>query len=207
MTIKLIGSSSGSVSLQAPASTSGGANRVLTLPDADATLATTSDSFGKILQVKTNTTRDSTGSFQCTPNETYVDIPYQNVTITPSSASNKILISFSQFGENNYDTHQYVLGLKRAISGGATTVIEGAAAGNRTQMLSTFTRSHGTDNVSTIDAAHCVNYLDSPNTTSAITYSLKIQFHTNKYSELRVQYTDGAQTESRSYMSLMELAG
>ena len=50
-------------------------------------------------------------------------------------------------------------------------------------------------------------FLDSPNTTSAITYSLKIQFHTNKYSELRVQYTDGAQTESRSYMSLMELAG
>ena len=45
---------------------------------------------GKILQVKTNTTRDSTGSLQCTPNQAYVDIPDQNVTITPSSASNKI---------------------------------------------------------------------------------------------------------------------
>ena len=27
---------------------------------------------GKILQVKTNTTKDSTGSLQCTPNQAYV---------------------------------------------------------------------------------------------------------------------------------------
>ena len=130
---------------------------------------------GKILQVKTNTTRDSTGSFQCTPTQTYVDIPDQNVTITPSSASNKILISFSQVGETNYNTNNYALGIKRAISGGATTIIQGAAAGNRNQMLTTFTRSHGTDNVSTIDAAHCSGYLDSPNTTSAITYTVQIK--------------------------------
>ena len=49
-------------------------------------------------------------------------------------------------------------------------------------------------------------FLDSPNTTSATTYSLKIMFHTSNFSDLRVQYTDGAQTESRSYMTLMELA-
>lgn len=41
MTVKLVGSTSGSVSLQAPASTTGGAHRVLTLPDADGTIATT----------------------------------------------------------------------------------------------------------------------------------------------------------------------
>ena len=41
MTVKLVGSSSGSVSLQAPASTTGGANRVLTLPDIDSTVDTT----------------------------------------------------------------------------------------------------------------------------------------------------------------------
>ena len=39
MTVKLVGSTSGSVSLQAPASTTGGAHRVLTLPDANGTVA------------------------------------------------------------------------------------------------------------------------------------------------------------------------
>ena len=51
MTVKLVGSTSGSVSLQAPASTSGGAHRVLTLPDVNGTVATTTTA-GKILQVK-----------------------------------------------------------------------------------------------------------------------------------------------------------
>ena len=46
MTVKLVGATSGSVSLQAPASTSGGANRVLTLPDADATLLSSASSVG-----------------------------------------------------------------------------------------------------------------------------------------------------------------
>ena len=50
MTVKLVGSTSGSVSLQAPASTTGGAHRVLTLPDVNGTVATTTTA-GKILQV------------------------------------------------------------------------------------------------------------------------------------------------------------
>ena len=59
MTVKLVGSTSGSVSLQAPASTTGGAHRILTLPDVNGTVATTTTA-GKILQVvqtvKTNRT-------------------------------------------------------------------------------------------------------------------------------------------------------
>ena len=46
MTVKLVGSTSGSVSLQAPASTTGGAHRVLTLPDVDGTIATTATAGG-----------------------------------------------------------------------------------------------------------------------------------------------------------------
>ena len=56
MTVKLVGSTSGSVSLQAPASTTGGAHRVLTLPDADGTVAV--GNTGKILQVKSTTKTD-----------------------------------------------------------------------------------------------------------------------------------------------------
>ena len=50
MTVKLVGSTSGSVSLQAPASTTGGAHRVLTLPDINSTIDTTGRP-GNILQV------------------------------------------------------------------------------------------------------------------------------------------------------------
>ena len=166
--------------------------------------------LGKILQVKTNTTRDSTGSLQCTPNQTYVDIPDQNVTITPSSASNKIIIMFHQIGETNYDTHHYVMAVKRAISGGATTVIEGAAAGNRTQMLTTLTRSDGSNNTTTIDAAHCSGYLDSPNTTSAITYTVVVQDaeNTNYYYYNRTANDDDTQYRERglSWITVMEVA-
>jgi len=167
-------------------------------------------STGKILQVKTNTYRDYTGSLQCTPNQAYVDIPYQNVTITPASSSSKMLISFHQIGETNYDTHHYVMGLKRAISGGATTIIEGAAAGNRTQMLTTLTRSDGTNNNTTIDAAHCSGYLDSPNTTSAITYTVLVQDaeNSNYYYYNRTANDDDSKYRERglSWITVMEIA-
>lgn len=130
---------------------------------------------GKILQVKTNTTQGSTGSLHCTPTETYVDVPDQNVTITPTSASNKIMISFHQMGEYASDVHHFQWAVKRAISGGATTTIEAPIAGNRMSGLSVMTRTHGSDNDTTIDIAHCTNYIDSPNTTSAITYTVQIK--------------------------------
>ena len=211
-------------SVSAPALTGTDSNTGITFPSADTIKFSTGGvermsitnsgvtgvAGGKILQVKTNTTRDSTGSFQCTPTQTYVDIPDQNVTITPSSASNKILISFSQVGETNYNTNNYALGIKRAISGGATTIIQGAAAGNRNQMLTTFTRSHGTDNVSTIDAAHCSGYLDSPNTTSAITYTVQIKDvdATNYYYYNRTANDDDVSNRERglSWITVMEVA-
>ena len=209
MTVKLVGSSSGSVSLQAPASTAGGANRVLTLPDINSTIDTTGRA-GNILQVKTNTTQGSTGSIHCTPTETYVDIPDQNVTITPSSASNKILISFHQMGETSTNNHHYVWAVKRAISGGATTTIEAPASGNKTQAMTIMTRSHGSDDESTIDVAHCTNYLDSPNTTSAVTYTVQIQnaestayyYYNRNYSSSDTKYRE----VGLSWITVMEIA-
>ena len=91
MTVKLVGSTSGSVSLQAPASTSGGAHRVLTLPDANATLATTSDSFGKVLQCKYAIKNDTSSATGTTHTEISSDF---RLTLTPASASNLIEIEF-----------------------------------------------------------------------------------------------------------------
>ena len=90
MTVKLVGSTSGSVSLQAPASTTGGAHRVLTLPDADGTVATTTTA-GKILQV-VQTVKSDRSSYDTT---SFVDIAGMTASITPSSSSNKILVTTS----------------------------------------------------------------------------------------------------------------
>ena len=90
MTVKLVGSTSGSVSLQAPASTSGGAHRVLTLPDVNGTIATTTTA-GKILQVVSTTKSDGFS----TTSSSFVDITGLSRTITPTAASSKIHIVVS----------------------------------------------------------------------------------------------------------------
>jgi len=207
------------VSLNSPTSAPTSADVAFKLPNADGTSgqAIVTDasgnlsfaSTGKILQVKTNTTQGSTGSLHVTPTLTYVDIPDQNVTITPSATSSKILLSFHQMGETASDNHHFVWGVKRAISGGATTVIEAPTSGNRTSALTVMTRSHGTDNDTTIDAAHCTNYIDSPNTTSAVTYTVQIKngestnyyYYNRNHSAADTQYRE----RGLSWITVMEV--
>ena len=123
--------------------------------------------------------------------------------ITPKSTSSKILIWYDQswfYQVNNASTNGTAQGCGLRLYRDSTEITSRSSYNDWYQDI-------GTSPNQRIHARTQSQFLDSPNTTSAITYSLKIQFHTNKYSELRVQYTDGAQTESRSYMSLMELAG
>ena len=156
MTVKLVGSTSGSVSLQAPASTTGGAHRVLTLPDVNGTVATTTTA-GKILQV-VQSTKTNTQSIQ---SQSFTDVTGLSATITPSSASSKILVTFNiSIGCNNYG----MINLLR----GSTNIFRGDADGNRIQC---------TIAVATLAVYECksygTSYLDSPNTTSATTYKIQ----------------------------------
>ena len=160
MTVKLVGSTSGSVSLQAPASTSGGANRVLTLPDINSTVDTTGRA-GNILQVVQTVKTDTATT---TSTNTFVDTGL-SVSITPSSASNKILVT-ANLNFSAGDMQNIAWRLVR----GSTDIYMGDAAGNRT-------RASGAVRVSTNqDAEHqnCTSiFLDSPNTTSATTYKVQ----------------------------------
>ena len=123
MTVKLVGSSSGSVSLQAPASTSGGANRVLTLPDADATLLSSASSVGKILQV-VQAFKDDTASL--TNTATITDISGLSVTLTPASSSSKFLITGKvSLSWVQYQNHNLFININGSVVG------SGAAAGSR----------------------------------------------------------------------------
>ncbi len=156
MTVKLVGSTSGSVSLQAPASTSGGAHRVLTLPDVNGTVATTATA-GKILQV-VQTTKTDTQSIQ---SQTFTDISGMSVTVTPTSASSKILVMFSV----SVATSSY--GMVNLVRG-STDIFKGGAAGNRVNC----TVAAITQNTYECET-YSHTFLDSPNTTSATTYKLQ----------------------------------
>jgi len=127
MTIKLVGSSSGSVSLQAPASTAGGAHRVLTLPDANGTVAV--GDTGKILQVL-QTVRTSTAS---TGGNSYTTIGDLTSTIT-TTGSNKVLVRANiKFGVNAGNTALFRLS---RTTGGSTTnqLLIGNDANNRSRV-------------------------------------------------------------------------
>jgi len=158
MTIKLVGSSSGSVSLQAPASTSGGANRVLTLPDINSTLDTTGRA-GNVLQVKQST---YTGVFS-TSSSTFVDTGL-SVSITPSSTSSKILVTVSLGSFANSGRYQRAL---MNIVRDSTNVLIGDA---RTGVECTACVAPRASDANYAQIPLAFSFLDSPSTTSATTY-------------------------------------
>ena len=162
MTVKLVGSTSGSVSLQAPASTSGGAHRVLTLPDVNGTVATTTTA-GKILQVVQTVKKNRFTAQSQTP----VDITGLSVSITPSSASNKILVSSSVYVGGN--AVYYAMRLARNSD---NTIFIGDVNGSNTNQERATFGSYDSSAYNT--EAMAISYLDSPNTTSATTYKMQV---------------------------------
>ena len=157
--VKLTGSSSGSTSLQAPAS---GSDRVITFPDTAGTVALTS-SAGKILQVVSTTKTDI---FSSTAQQAWTDITGISVAITPSATSSKILITTDISQGSDVGASMIVFRLMR----GSTAIAIGDAANNRPR---------GTFQDNPQGDAYMSNpgftHLDSPSSTSEQTY--KVQFY------------------------------
>ena len=121
---------------------------------------------GKILQV-VSTARLQSGSSAVTSWTTLAAGDGNvEVAITPSAASSKVLVSVWMVGFNDDDNESYHFRLTR----GGTAIGVGAAAGSRTQ--SSFTvGSYGAGSLPWRHAS--IEYLDSPATTSSITYALQ----------------------------------
>ena len=179
-------SGGGSISLQAPSSSSN--NRVISLPDiADGTLLTSQSSLdstklspaitgGKILQNITvsDSVRETSGSVSLSSANTYYETPFA-VTITPSATSSKILLMGHMMGESSIGDLYLMFSIKRAISGGSTTDIKAAAAGNRARGISVFPSGfYNHEAASTPTVINFAGLVDSPNTTSAITYTIQV---------------------------------
>ena len=174
---------------------------------ADGTSWTTATvSAGKILQVVTD---QVTSSSNCTPDNQLVfkDIPLSK-SITPSATSSKILVSFTLFGDCQGTDSGHYFRVKRAISGGSTTFITAADQGNRTGTLFIAGMGNTSTGGSTPTLITMSDYVDSPSTTSAVTYTVQHTshgsdtFYMNKTEDTNNQ---DAREDGISWLTLKEL--
>ena len=185
--IKLLHSGGNGVILAAPTSNPA-ADRTLTLPgDADGTIATTANA-GKILQViqavkKNRQTINST---------TLVDITGMSVSITPSSASNKVLVNYSLVVFSN--AVYYALRLLRDSD---STIFIGDENPSATSQNRASFGSYDSSYVIADTIAQ--SFLDSPNTTSATTY--KLQAYSPYSSAYTIGINSGVALDNYTYMN------
>jgi len=145
-------SGGGSFSLQAPSSSAN--NRVFTLPDsADATLLTSTSSVGKVLQVVESTSSTTVTTSGGTASDLLT------ISITPSSSSNKVFLFANAVVQATPSTNAKAwIRLYRGTSSG--TLIQELKSGSAAASILSLTMNG--------------NKLDSPNTTSAQTYTMTL---------------------------------
>ena len=158
MSIVLVGSTSGSITLQEPAVAG---STVLTLPAVTGTvLTTTSPKAGNVIQVvqavSTSTVTIST--------LTYTDTGL-SASITPSSSSSKILVFVNQATYSDRSANATGFGLKliRGSTDIFTPITDGTGPYDVYNQFSTGGNA-------TLGLRYPINYLDSPATTSSTTY-------------------------------------
>ena len=151
-----------------------------------------------------------TGRF-ITNSQSYVEVTGLTTSITPSSSSSKVLVkvnvTFSAFGHGGFKVY-------RSQSGTNTLLAVGDANTSQTNQereVVHFYRTTG--NSTTYDSeSAAVTILDTPSTTSAVSYKLFVGVpHSNTYyATINYQYSEGNYAYSSttiSTMSLIEIAG
>jgi len=140
---------------------------------------------GKVLQVVTGVTYTQTSMASATYTDTTL-----TASITPSATSNKILIIVNQFFRK--DTSNAYIGYK---------LLRNSTELNYIGDIITYTA-----NTNSNGNGIGTTYLDSPSTTSSITY--KTQFATLNGGTVTVNADSSSDTErGRGSMTLMEIAG
>ena len=187
-------SGGGTFELKAPSS--GSNARVLTVPDtaSGTVLTTTNPKAGNIIQVvhvsySTETSIASTA---------FTDTGL-TATITPSSASNKILVIVSSNLQFSRGTTSASGGVRvRRVTGGVDTNIY--EAGNSNPTLGNQMNGHGSGIFSRMNMA--VNIEDSPNTTSSCVYRVQAAAETTS----NTGKVTAQEENTPSHMTLMEIA-
>jgi len=165
---------------------------------------------GKVLQVVST---NKTDTFASTTNSTitYTDITGMSVSITPASASNKILVMCDveiATGGSGLADIMRSLKIVKVISGTETNSSPiGDTFSSETRATASNIRSiHDLNGINRIN----IHYLDSPNTTSAITYKLQFLSTGGQGGSIFVNRTTGTPNGygvGASTITVMEVKG
>ena len=162
--IRLYGSTSGYVELEAPA----------VAPDGVLTLPTGTGGFGKTLQV-VQTVKTDTFSASVAVGALSGDITGLTATITPTATASKVLVIVSLAGARSANG-TVAATLFRDIGGaGAARIANGADSSNRVGASWIVGKADNDTEYGTSTFA----FLDSPSTTSATTYSVRLSHFAN----------------------------
>ena len=149
------------------ASPNSNTDRTLTLPDEAGTIDTLQRA-GNVLQVVSATKTDTASG----TNTSLVDVPGLAASITPTSASSKILVIANITGGGNANASHLRLALVR----NSTQIAMGDAAGSRIRLSGWIFNSDIYEIGSSV-----TTHLDSPNTTSAVTYKVQASCESQSY--------------------------
>ena len=161
---------------------------------------------GKILQVQ-NTTVSDISTVSC--NSSFEDTSI-TCTLTPSSSSSKILVNLTVTGEGNAaNQRSFTHRIKKVISGGATSYIQGATVSNRVSLLGS-TGDLTSDATTSASSFSVSNLMDTAGATAAITYTLQITYQSGSgggtyYINRNVTDSSGS-PRFLSWITLMEVA-
>ena len=109
--------------------------------------------------------------FSASLNNSFTDVTGLASTITPTSSSNKVLVT-ATINYGSTTGYPPVFRLYRTISGGSATLIgAGTAAGSR-QSANTAPQAQGQNGDKNRAMHVSINFLDTPNTTTATTYKI-----------------------------------
>jgi hypothetical protein len=178
-------SGGGTFEIKAPASSAN--TRVLTLPDSGNYIL-----GGKILQVVQTVKTDTF----TTSSTSKVDITGMSASITPQSASSKILVDVNlSYGGNNFNFYCDLLR--------GSTVIGAPGSGNNNCTVSLC----GITNTTYQIFNSPILFLDSPSTTNATTYKLQIACQSGgEFFLNRSKRNDSADSTCSSSITLSEVA-
>jgi hypothetical protein len=155
----IAGDTSGTVTLSAPAVAG---TTTLTLPSTSGTVVTTNTMpAGSMLQIVSTTKTDTWSN---TTQNAWNDVTGLSVSITPSSSSNKILVT----GQLSYAASS---NLYFRIVRGSTAIAVGDTAGSRISCTGASGYNFADGNVG---ENATFEYLDSPSTTSSTTYKIQV---------------------------------
>ena len=152
---------------------------------------------GHVIQVfsdvKTGTSSTTSTSF--------TDIPGLEVSITPKSSSSKILVTYSV----NIGTDDANFGYLRLVRD-STAIIVGNSSGTRVPVTSQYYAENNEGNI----GGRSFTFLDSPSTTSQVTYKVQFRCATSGTVTINKSFRDsnnsGYDSRAPSTITVMEIA-